>query len=134
MQKKPLLNSPLNRRNMQLKKLTPMLVTKDLMGTIAFYRDTLDFELDRFNEEWGWMHMHKGDVSLMFTLPDSCNAVEKPSFTGSFYFYTDEVDELWHKLKDSSCIYYGLENFDYGMREFAIKDNNGYVLQFGREL
>jgi hypothetical protein len=24
-----------------------------------------------------------------------------------------------------------LANFDYGMREFAVYDNNGYLLQFG---
>ncbi|MFN5228579.1 MAG: hypothetical protein ACK5Q3_18600 [Planctomycetota bacterium] len=27
-----------------------------------------------------------------------------------------------------------LEDFDYGMREFAIYDNNGYLLQFGQSL
>jgi hypothetical protein len=27
--------------------------------------------------------------------------------------------------------YYTIENFEYGMREFAIYDNNGYMLQFG---
>lgn len=26
---------------------------------------------------------------------------------------------------------YPIENFNYGMREFVIYDNNGYVLQFG---
>jgi hypothetical protein len=25
-----------------------------------------------------------------------------------------------------------IETIDYGMREFAIHDNNGYVLQFGQ--
>jgi hypothetical protein len=27
---------------------------------------------------------------------------------------------------------YPLEDFHYGMREFAIYDNNGYMLQFGQ--
>jgi hypothetical protein len=26
---------------------------------------------------------------------------------------------------------YPLETFEYGLREFAIYDNNGYMLQFG---
>ena len=26
-----------------------------------------------------------------------------------------------------------IETFEWGMREFAIYDNNGYVLQFGQE-
>jgi hypothetical protein len=31
-------------------------------------------------------------------------------------------------------IVYPLEDFPYGMREFAIRDNNGYILQFGQEI
>ena len=27
-----------------------------------------------------------------------------------------------------------IEDFDYGMREFAVFDNNGYLLQFGQEI
>ena len=45
-----------------------------------------------------------------------------------------EVDELWEQLKDTVEIFYPIDNFEHNMREFAIKDNNGYVLQFGREL
>jgi uncharacterized glyoxalase superfamily protein PhnB len=119
---------------MQFKNLTPMLSTKDLQGTLAFYRDVLGFELDNFNEEWGWLHIHKDNVSLMFSLPNEHEPFEKPVCTGSFYFYTDDVDALWEKLKGAPYIYYGLENFEYGMREFAIKDNNGYILQFGMEV
>jgi hypothetical protein len=29
---------------------------------------------------------------------------------------------------------YGIEDFFYGMREFAIYDNNGYLLQFGQPI
>jgi hypothetical protein len=29
---------------------------------------------------------------------------------------------------------YRIEGFDYGMREFAVRDNSGYVLQFCRHM
>lgn len=119
---------------MQFKHLTPMLYTRDLKSTAAFYKDFLGFELDSFSEDPGWVHMHKDNASIMFCLPNEHEPFEKAAFTGSFYFYTDEVDELWEKLKTSANVCYGLENFDYGMREFAIKDNNGYLLQFGKEI
>ena len=54
---------------------------------------------------------------------------DKIEFTGSFYFNTDNVDALWAKLKDKAAVCYGIEDFDYGMREFAVYDNNGYLLQ-----
>jgi len=44
------------------------------------------------------------------------------------------VDAWWEYLKDKGTIVYPIENFDYGMREFAIRDNNGYILQVGSEV
>jgi hypothetical protein len=41
------------------------------------------------------------------------------------------VAALWAEVKDVAKIAYPLEVFDYGMSEFAIYDNNGYMLQFG---
>jgi hypothetical protein len=31
-----------------------------------------------------------------------------------------------------SPVVYPIEDFSYGMREFAIRDNSGYILQFGK--
>ena len=45
-----------------------------------------------------------------------------------------DAASLWASLKDIARVVYPLEDFDYGMREFAINDNNGYLLQFGQPL
>jgi hypothetical protein len=37
-------------------------------------------------------------------------------------------------LKDQCKVEYPLEDFEYGVREFAIRDNSGYLLQFGKEI
>ena len=47
-------------------------------------------------------------------------------------FYRDS--ELWQQIKERATVVYPLEDFEYGMREFAIRDNNGYILQFGQEI
>jgi uncharacterized glyoxalase superfamily protein PhnB len=70
----------------------------------------------------------------MFALPNAHMPFDKPGFTGSLYFLTRQVDELWLEYKDKTEICYPIEDFAYGMREFAIFDNNGYLLQFGQEL
>lgn len=44
----------------------------------------------------------------------------------------NDVDALWESLKNEVDVVYEIENFGYGMREFAIYDNNGYILQFGQ--
>lgn len=111
-----------------------MLWTENLKGTVDFYTKTLGFSCDEINEDWGWASLSKDDVSLMFSHPNAHTPFEKIGFTGSFYFNTDDVDALWAELKDKANISYGIENFEYGMREFAIYDNNGYMLQFGQEI
>ena len=120
---------------MKLQRLTPMLWTNDLNATIKFYETYLGFELDEYNEEWNWCHMHKDEVSLMFARPNEHTLYNgQPVCTGSFYIYTDEVDEWWESLKDRTTVSYSIANFSHNMREFAILDNNGYMLQLGREL
>ena len=60
---------------------------------------------------------------------------EKPlSLTGVLYFYPQNVTNLWDQIKDEVSIAWPLQDFHYGMREFAIYDNNGYTLSFGQEM
>ena len=54
--------------------------------------------------------------------------------TGSLYFNTDDVDALWDRLKDRCEVVYPIDDFEYGMREFAVRDNSGYLLQFGKQI
>ena len=119
---------------MKLQALTPMLRTWDLPGSIAFYTEILGFACERASEEWGWASLRRDDAAIMLARPDVHAGATAPAFTGSLYLKTDDVDSLWARLKDRVRISYPIETFDYGMREFAIYDNNGYVLQFGQPL
>ena len=108
-----------------------MLWTENLQETVDFYISVLGFKCAEFNEEWGWCAMVHDEVDLMFVRPNAHTPFEKSKFTGSFYLYPDDVDQLWNELKEKTQVAYEIENFEYGMREFAIYDNNGYMLQFG---
>jgi uncharacterized glyoxalase superfamily protein PhnB len=119
---------------MKLTALTPMLWTEALSETIDFYTKKLGFTCDERNDDWGWAILHKDELELMFAKPNDHTPFDKPHFTGSLYFQTDDVDALWKKLKGSCKICYEIENFEWNMREFAIYDNNGYTLQFGKEI
>ena len=113
--------------------LTPMLEVENMDETITFYETILDFTcIERVGNEWALVQ--KDEVAIMFT--DRFYEKEHPKtyMTGSLYVYADDVDVLWQILKDKVKVYYPIENFENGMREFAIYDNNGYRLQFGQEL
>jgi uncharacterized glyoxalase superfamily protein PhnB len=119
---------------MKLQALTPMLRTWDLPRSIAFYTEVLGFECERASEEWGWASLRRDAAAIMLARPDAHAGDTAPAFTGSLYLKTDDVDALWARLRDRVRVCYPIESFDYGMREFAIYDNNGYVLQFGQPL
>ncbi|HEU4415705.1 MAG TPA: VOC family protein [Candidatus Angelobacter sp.] len=117
---------------MKLEAVRPMLAVTSIDDTILFYRNVLGFEcIGRMD---GWAALRKDGVEIMITLPNTHEPFEKPMLTGSIYFNASNVDAMWSQVKDRAQVVYPLENFFYGMREFAIRDNNGYILQFGQEI
>ncbi|HEV7699665.1 MAG TPA: VOC family protein [Pyrinomonadaceae bacterium] len=114
--------------------LKPMLWTEDLAGTIDFYTSVLGFTLAESNDEWGWAALSIDDVEIMLAKPNDHTPYDKIGFTGTFYFATDDVEAMWLKVKDKAGVCYDIETFPWGMREFAVYDNNGYMLQFGQEV
>lgn len=92
----------------------------------------LGFACSERNDAWGWASLEKDGVGLMLATPNAHEPFEGPTFTGSLYFNTDDVDSVWENLKDKVKLVYRLEEFAWGMKEFAIYDNNGYILQFGQ--
>jgi uncharacterized glyoxalase superfamily protein PhnB len=121
---------------MKLTGLTPMLESDDLKGTIRFYEEFLGFEcVGAFPDadDPQWAALRRDGIEIMFSARNAHSKIEKTVMTGSLYFNPDDVDEIWDQLKDKVTIEYPIENFPYGMREFAIRDCNGYILQFGQE-
>ena len=119
---------------MQFKSLRPMLYTTAMDETIVFYTEVLGFTCSERNEDWGWAALHRGEVEVMLARPNEHTSFERPLFTGSFYFVVDDVEGLWAELRTKAKVCYELETFEWEMREFAIYDNNGYLLQFGQPI
>ncbi len=114
--------------------LIPMLRTKQLQETIDFYTQTLGFTCEAKNDSRDWASLKKDAVRIMIVVPNEHGPFKKPRFTGSLYMRVDNIDELWNTLKDTARIRYEIKNFEWGMREFGIYDNNGYLLQFGQSI
>ena len=111
-----------------------MIYTKELKPTIEFYTSVLGFNYNGQDLSNGWVSLEKDGVQLMAALPNEHLPFSQPQFTGSFYFHVDDATSIWNQVKNQTKICYPIEDFDYGIREFAIYDNNGYMLQFGEEL
>ena len=119
---------------MLLHALTPMLRTWDMPASIAFYVDVLGFVCTNASDEPAWASLQRDGIELMLSGPNTHEGDTAPAFTGSLYFRIDDAASLWAQVKDAARVCYPLEDFDYGMREFALYDNNDYLLQFGQPL
>ena len=76
--------------------------------------------------------MSFGNSELMF------NAGGKPSLAPrrevDLYITTDNVEELYRRLKDRVEAVEELHDAFYGMREFIIRDINGFWVTFGQPI
>lgn len=119
---------------MKITELRPMLWTEDFPGTIEFYTEKLGFECVARMDEYPWASLRHGDAAIMFAGPNAHEPYDKIGLTGSLYFNVEDADAAWEQLKDKARVCYDIETFPWGMREFALYDNNGYILQFGQEV
>ena len=136
---------------MGFKKLTPNYSVRDVKESVRFYQDMLGFKLviavpDGTNsienemqdaKEYSTAMMKKDDVFVMFLKHDSfengAQAFRGITTGASVLFYIDvsDIEDLYIRLKGKVEVEKELETTWYGMREFYIKDCNGYVLGFG---
>lgn len=119
---------------MKLTELAPMLWVDDVRATIDYYVSVLGFEEANYQPDWLWGLVEKDAVRIMLAGQNEHIPYNGPQFTGSLYLRTDDVEAWWNNLKDKADVYYAIENFEYGMREFAIRDCNGYIIQFGQDI
>lgn len=114
--------------------IRPIIYTDKLEESIAFYVSTLGFICKDYNKDWSWASLHKDEAEIMMATPNEHTPFVKSIFTGSFYITVDNVEVLWEELRNKCKICYEIDDFPWEMREFAIYDNNEYVLQFGQDI
>src|ERR1700730_309131 len=123
-------------RFMKFESLSPILTTDDMDRSVRFYVDVLGFTCGM--QTPGYSNLYRDGIRIMLGgRPNSHEPWAGPRFTGQLYIHLNEpneVDALWSKIKDRVEVVYAPDTFDYGMREFGIRDDNGYSLAFGSEV
>ncbi len=128
-----------------MKRLVPTLLADDMERTIAFYRDVLGFELRDAQPAGGpyaWAALRCGQVELMLQLRSSFLVEREWDFFqgvplgGTFILYIEMegVDTFYERIKDQVDTVFPPADQPYGMREFTMRDCNGYALAFGQRL
>ncbi|UOY06846.1 VOC family protein [Muricauda sp. SCSIO 64092] len=138
---------------MKANKLTPNLEVTNIRETIAFYQSVLGFSLvmavpetqDGIEQtlaeakEYVYALVRKDSVEMMFQRTDSFKEdvpLAKDLSMGasvSFYMEIDGLDRFYEQIKGRGLHPTELKTAWYGMREFYLTDNNGYILGFAEK-
>lgn len=114
--------------------VVPMIHVPDVSAAVDWYT-SMGFKLIRQNEEAGkvnWTKLSFGNSELMLSAggkPSSDNRREV-----DLYVTTDNVDDLYRLFKDRVHVVEGPHDTFYGMREFIVRDINGFWVTFGQPM
>ena len=138
---------------MKANKLTPNFEVKDIRKTVEFYQSILGFTLvmavpdtqdgieQSFadSKEYVYALVSKDNVEMMFQRTESFKRDVlfakdlSMSASVSFYMEIDGVDNFYKQIKNKGLNPTELKTAWYGMREFYLTDNNGYILGFAEK-
>jgi uncharacterized glyoxalase superfamily protein PhnB len=115
----------------------PFLPVSDLQETIAYYRDTLGF-----TDEWFWENTDAGisrdDMHLLFSRnPSFVEAIKAGGGERGLeiMWFVENVDDIYAELQEKGVsIAAELQEEDWGVKEFAFKDINGYYIRVAEGL
>ncbi|GHU26772.1 bleomycin resistance family protein [Betaproteobacteria bacterium] len=138
---------------MKIRKLSPNFAVSDIRKTVQFYCDVLGFKLVMavpetqdgidpvFSEQKQYVYavVANEDVELMFEHTDTFMQdipLPHPENIGasvSFYMEVEEIEALYKEIRRKNVATTELKTTWYGMREFYLQDNNGYILGFAEK-
>lgn len=107
---------------------SPVLASLDMDKTLHFYTNRLGFKATYHDSSYGIVVRDK--IVIHFW---KCDNRIFPENT-SCYVYVQQVDELYQEMQSAGVIHpHGaLDDKPWGMREFAILDEDGNLIWFGQ--
>jgi uncharacterized glyoxalase superfamily protein PhnB len=114
-------------------RVVPCFLVADMRESLDFYIKVLGFTQTGYypiESEPIRTEVRRDDVAIiLFSEGHRMNA-RSPAFSGALYLFPEGIDQLAHELNGKVQFAWGPENTEYGMREFAIRDPDGYTLVF----
>lgn len=115
-----------------VRNVTAMIHVPDVAATVDWYK-SLDFKVVDTNEVNGhvdWAMLSFGDSAVMFNAGGRRSTADRREV--DLYVHIDNVDELYDRLRERVEVRGSLHDTFYGMREFIIRDPNGFWVTFGQ--
>lgn len=106
----------------------PRLPVTDLDRTIDFYTAVLGFDLHVLwpDDDPVFCMLGRGGVGLAFDVADAPR--HDTADLSGFYLRVDDALAVHDRVRDRVAVEWGPEVYDYGCREFAFRDPDGYLV------
>lgn len=139
---------------MVFKKISPNLMVEDVAKAAGYYCDKLGFSFaigvreksqkaERSRKEGialDWAMVRRGSVEVMF---QSRRSMEEEGYefstpiiggTLTLFIEVEGIDEIYESLQGRAQIVKDINTTFYGLKEFSIRDEEGYTLTFGERI
>lgn len=123
--------------------LTPNLAVPDVAATAKFYADVLGFEITLSvpsGHGLAWARLQRDGAVLMVQQADNL-AAEYPELSArpvggnlTLFLQVEDAAALHAAVEGKAAIVTPPHVTFYGMKEFAIRDCNGYILTFAQRV
>ena len=134
-------NSSQEIKSMNVKRITPVLLVKEIEPIVPFWVDRLGFtktiEVPEGNK-LGFVAFQKGSAEVMYQTyasveKDAPSSMSAEARKGPTYLYmeVDNLDAVLAAMKDVKIVMPVRTAF-YGMREFGVQDPGGHFITFAQ--
>lgn len=115
-------------------RIVPMIHVPDVNATAQWYV-SIGFEIRHVNRdcddgEIDWALLRLGQSEIMLSLGGHPSSAFRREF--DLYTHVDDVDGLRCRMEGKAELVEDLHDTFYGMREFIIRDCNGFWITFGQ--
>lgn len=115
-------------------RIVPMIHVPDVAATAQWYASigfTIETTFKDCDEgEMNWALLRLGDSTVMLNAGGKPSGAQRREF--DLYIYVDDVNSSRKELDAKVGIVEDLHDTFYGMREFIIRDCNGFWITFGQ--
>lgn len=128
---------------MTFESVTVNLMVENVNETIEFYEKNFGFKVTETVPDSGdyVFATVKADSVQLMLLKKEVVASDLPSIKGkdtggtfTLFFVVSDIKEVYKKATKNCELIKDLEDMFYGMREFTVKENNGYIFTFAQRI
>ncbi|HEX4413844.1 MAG TPA: VOC family protein [Lacipirellulaceae bacterium] len=114
-------------------RVLPCLLVSDMRRSLEFYVETLRFVQTGYYpiaSEPNFTEVRRDDVAIILFTEPIHGREQLPTFSGALYLFPPAIDHIADELRGMVPFAWGPNVTEFGLREFAIRDPDGYTIVF----